>query len=129
VQLNANGTFSYTPKANWSGIDSFKYTVSDGKGGTSTTEVTIVVSAVNDAPVASFTAVASNGKNLSVNGAASTDVEGPIANYSWNFGDGASATGVTAQHRYTKGGTYQVTLTVTDNQGGVSTITKQAQIK
>jgi PKD repeat protein len=129
VQLNANGTFSYTPKANWSGIDSFKYTVSDGKGGTSTTEVTIVVSAVNDAPVASFTAVASNGKNLSVNGVASTDIEGPLASYSWNFGDGASATGVTAQHRYTKPGTYTVLLTVTDNQGLSTTTSKSVQVK
>ena len=37
--------------------------------------------------------------------------------YSWNFGDGTFATGVTVNHTYTKPGTYAVGVTVDDNLG------------
>ena len=43
---------TYTPNANYSGTDSFTYTISDGNGGTATATVTLTVTAVNDAPVA-----------------------------------------------------------------------------
>ncbi|HJQ28688.1 MAG TPA: tandem-95 repeat protein, partial [Rubrobacter sp.] len=52
LNLNSNGSFTYTPGANFNGTDSFKYTVSDGKGGTATGTVTITVNPVNDKPVA-----------------------------------------------------------------------------
>ena len=40
-----------------------------------------------------------------------------LFSYSWNFGDGAYATGVTVNHIYTKAGTYSVEVTVDDNLG------------
>jgi hypothetical protein len=49
---NQDGSFSYTPNANYNGSDSFTYTISDGKGGTSTGTVNIGITPVNDAPVA-----------------------------------------------------------------------------
>ncbi len=49
---NATGSFSYTPSAGFSGVDSFVVTVSDGKGGTAVSTVTIVVTATNRAPTA-----------------------------------------------------------------------------
>jgi len=51
VTLNTDGSFTYTPLADFSGIDTFTYAVSDGIGGTDTATVTINVTAVNDAPV------------------------------------------------------------------------------
>src|SRR5206468_9613107 len=51
----------------------------------------------------------------------SSDPDCSIANYSWSFGDGSPV--VTTQnpsHTYGAGGTYTVTLTVTDNQGGTN---------
>jgi len=51
VTLNADGSFSYTPNANFSGTDSFTYTAGDGTL-TSEAAVTITVNAVNDAPTA-----------------------------------------------------------------------------
>ncbi|MGH9177313.1 MAG: Ig-like domain-containing protein, partial [Acidimicrobiales bacterium] len=43
--LNADGSFTYTPEAGFSGTDSFTYTASDGNGGTDTATVTITVTA------------------------------------------------------------------------------------
>ncbi|HLB80297.1 MAG TPA: tandem-95 repeat protein, partial [Dongiaceae bacterium] len=52
VTLNANGSFVYTPNANFKGADGFTYSVSDGKGGGATAQVALAVNPVNDAPVA-----------------------------------------------------------------------------
>ncbi len=43
---------TYTPAAGWSGVDLFAYTVSDGRGGTATASVMVVVVSMNDAPTA-----------------------------------------------------------------------------
>ncbi|MEY4500332.1 MAG: hypothetical protein RIS52_222, partial [Pseudomonadota bacterium] len=50
VVINANGTISYTPNANFNGTDTIIYTISDGQGGTSTARVPVTIVAVNDAP-------------------------------------------------------------------------------
>ncbi|TLM99834.1 tandem-95 repeat protein, partial [bacterium] len=50
VVLNAAGSFTYTPDANWHGTDSFTYTASDGNFSSAAATVTLTVSAVNDAP-------------------------------------------------------------------------------
>ena len=52
LTLNPEGTFDYTPDADFSGTDSFTYAVDDGNGGTDQATVTLNVGAVNDAPVA-----------------------------------------------------------------------------
>jgi PKD repeat protein len=51
-----------------------------------------------------------------------------ISSYRWNFGDGSTATGVTASHAYASVGTYQVTLTVTDNVGLTNTATNPVAV-
>src|SRR6185369_8093365 len=52
VTVNADGTFSYVPVANYNGPDSFTYTITDADGSTSTATVTLNVTPVNDVPVA-----------------------------------------------------------------------------
>jgi len=49
---NNGGSVTYTPASNWSGDDSFSYTLSDGSGGTDTATVYVRVNPVNDPPVA-----------------------------------------------------------------------------
>jgi PKD repeat protein len=51
------------------------------------------------------------------NGSSSSDPDGTISSYLWTFGDGTSATGVTASHTYSAAGTYTAILKVTDNSG------------
>ena len=50
--LNANGSFTYAPNANYNGSDSFTFTVSDGLATSAPATVSITVNAVNDAPLA-----------------------------------------------------------------------------
>ncbi len=50
-------------------------------------------------------------------GSGSTDSDGTIESYAWNFGDIHTGSGETTSHTYTVAGTYTVTLTVTDNEG------------
>ncbi|MDH3610982.1 MAG: PKD domain-containing protein, partial [Nitrosopumilus sp.] len=50
-------------------------------------------------------------------GSGSTDSDGTIVSYDWNFGDGNTGTGVSPSHTYAASGTYSVSLTVTDDDG------------
>jgi PKD repeat protein len=76
----------------------------------------------NVAPTAAFTST-STGLTLSVDGSGSTDSDGTVSSYAWNFGDGGTATGSTAEHTYTTAGDHIVTLTVTDDDGASDSVT------
>ncbi len=53
LTINANGSYTFTPAANYNGsVPVITYTVSDGQGGTDTSTLTLSVSAANDAPIA-----------------------------------------------------------------------------
>ncbi|HEY4827999.1 MAG TPA: PKD domain-containing protein [Solirubrobacteraceae bacterium] len=52
----------------------------------------------------------------------------PNSGYSWNFGDGTSATGPSVVHTYGKAGSYNVTLTATDRGGNTQTLTETIQV-
>jgi len=68
VTMNADGTYTYTPNANFNGTDSFTYTVDDGKGGTDTGTVFLSVTADNDDPVAQTGIVSTTAEDTAVNG-------------------------------------------------------------
>jgi PKD repeat protein len=61
--------------------------------------------------------------------ARSSDADGSIVSYAWDFGDGTTATGVSPRKRWTRVGTYTLTLVVTDDQGATHTVTTTATIK
>ncbi len=77
-------------------------------------------------PVASASASPTAGPAplaVSFNGASSSDPDGTITSYAWDFGDGTSGSGVTASHTYNTPGTYTARLTVTDDDGATASRT------
>jgi len=92
-------------------------TVTDDGGGTDwETQTITLTSPGNQAPVAGFSAEVAD---LTVTFTdLSTDSDGNVVSWDWDFGDGNSSTVQNPTHTYGGGGDYQVTLTVTDNEGG-----------
>ena len=93
----------------------------------SCSDIRIVSQEVNTAPVAKFTASVVEGMaplSVSFDASTSTDSTGAIASYDWKFGSpDATATGVNAQYEFLNPGTYEASLTVTDDGGLAATET------
>lgn len=81
----------------------------------------------NSPPTASFTFTCT-GLSCSFDGSGSTDSDGTIASYAWNFGDGTTGSGVTVSHTYAAGGTYTVSLTVTDDDGATGSSSQNVTV-
>jgi len=77
----------------------------------------------NQPPIANFTCTIDE---LSVifNASTSFDSDGNIASWQWDFGDGTQGAGEIVTHDYPTSGTYNVTLTVTDNAGAKDSLTQ-----
>ncbi len=105
--------------------------VTDSEGNTATSFKTITVLPTNQLPQASF---ATNYDNKSApvaiafDGTLSSDSDGDIIRYIWDFGDGRSGSGENVSHVYESGGVFTVTLTVFDNSGGTSQISTTLNI-
>jgi len=85
----------------------------------------------NTAPTANANGAYTGTANTAVSfsSAGSSDSEGPITAYSWNFGDGGTSTLANPSHTYATANTYNVTLTVTDNESATATSTTTATIQ
>jgi len=105
-------------------------------GGASDLAVRTITILNNQPPTASFTAtpnVSKKGEPIAFTGAASSDPDGTIAKYEWDFdGNGSYETNggssPAANHTYATPGTYTVGLRVTDNGGKTATTTRPVSI-
>ena len=102
-----------------------------GQQGTASTTAD-VTDAPNRAPVADPGGPysAEPGTPVSFDGSGSSDADGTVASYAWDFGDGNVGSGSATTHAYSAAGTYTVTLTVTDDLGlDSAAVSTQATIR
>ncbi|GAB4539413.1 MAG: hypothetical protein Kow0063_28190 [Anaerolineae bacterium] len=94
-----------------------KLTVTDKDGDWGSDTTTVQVLGILKPPMAVIDGPTSGlvGEMLTFDGSRSTDSDGYIVNYTWQFGDGAVTNGITVSHVYSLPGSYLVRLTVTDN--------------
>ncbi len=96
-------------------------TVSDGQGGTASRSVTITVedrpnrTPVIESVILPATAVVGDMASF---GVSASDPDGDALSATWDFGDGASAQGMSAVHTFGATGSFTVTVTVDDGRGG-----------
>lgn len=102
-------------------------TVKDNDGLTDKVTTPIIVSSpvvANEKPSAIVsTDISQGGVPLTVtfDGSQSSDSDGSIASYNWDFGDGSTGSGATVQHSYASTGFFLASLQVTDNKGATDT--------
>jgi len=89
-----------------------------------------VILPANGTPVPAFSvsSPAQEGRPVTFDASASAD-DGVIVSYQWDFGDASSGSGVRATHTYAQGGSYSVTLTVTDNRGLAASKTQEVAVQ
>jgi len=100
-------------------------------GDTYAAESSITTVDVKAPPAASFTYLPHTptiGENITFDASASSDLDGTIESYAWDFDDGTTGTGVTTTHAYTTADTYDITLTITDNDTLTDTETKSITV-
>ena len=119
VGVSIGGALYYSTGANSNGPTAVTYRGAS-EGGT-----------VNRPPVASFTASPAGPLAVALDGSASSDPDGSVTGWRWEFGDGSpvdSTSGPTVSHTYGAAGTYAVTLTVTDGGGATGSTTRDVAV-
>ncbi len=117
--IASNNTFS------GAGTYTVSLTVTDNEGASNSSSQSVTVTAppVNVSPTASFT-VNCTDLVCGFDATTSSDNDGSIVNYSWSFG----ASGISASNTYASAGTYNVTLTVTDNDAATDTSSQSVSV-
>lgn len=85
----------------------------------------------NQPPVASFSfspKTPAENTEITFDSSASYDPDGKIASYEWDFGDSSVGKGQVVKHSYASEGSYEVTLTVKDNDGTKTVVTEQIKV-
>ena len=106
---------------------------SDVLSSTSDTRATLPYLSLTDAspPTADFSASTTTpdvGEAVTFDAGASSDPDGDIQSYQWDFGDGSTATGESVTHAFGSTGTYTVTLTVSDSTSATADATATTDV-
>lgn len=145
VSLTVGGTVRDTTMITLSGGSSttktIEWTTNEGDAGSYTAEVStendtattgVTVNPDNTAPIAAFEFTPTNpttSDTVTFDGTGSSDRDGTITSYDWDFGDGTVARGGDVSHSYRSTGTFTVELTVTDDEGATNTTTQTVDVQ
>lgn len=121
TSTNQNPVHTYAT----AGVKTVQLTVTDNRGGTDTVSHNVTAVA-NVAPTAGFTH--SESLLVSTFTDTSSDSDGTIASWAWDFGDSSTSTSQNPSHTYATGGTYTVQLTVTDNNGATNSTSQSVTV-
>jgi PKD repeat protein len=126
---------------NWEGSENQTFSVvlkvTDNRGGegVTTKSITISTETKNQLPTADFSYSPSSpkkGETVYFNGGLSSDSDGSIVSWQWDFGDGSTANGETVDHAYdwddNDSRTFSVILKVMDNSGGEAVTSKTVTV-
>ncbi|MFC2082853.1 PKD domain-containing protein [Candidatus Bipolaricaulota bacterium] len=108
-----------------------RLSVRDNRGATSVATTNIEVAEFNELPIAQMAITPQTGDAplyVVFNAGESTDADGEIEQWEWDFGDGEHGSGSIVSHRYTEPGTYTVRLTVTDNYSDEGTTSAEVVV-
>jgi len=125
----ADGSYTYTPDADYNGADSFTYQVSDGEGGTTTATVSLTVDPANDDPVSADSVGTTNEDAAYSSSVSGSDVDGDSLTYALDSGpsNGALSFNADGSYTYTPNADYNgsdsFTYEVSDGEGGTTTAT------
>jgi hypothetical protein len=127
-----SSTFSWTPQPGQAGAYVINFLATD-QGGLQSRPLSISVNVPNRPPTAKAGGpyTGAPGSAVQFDGSGSGDADDPggsTLRYTWDFGDGSSASGQKVSHTYASSGTYNVTLTVTDADGASASATTTAKI-
>ena len=100
-----------------------------GTAGNSQALVTRLIADLSPSPTFTASHPAATGRPVSFDGTASTDSDGTITSYTWDFGDGSTGSGSKATHVYGRPGSYTVRLTIKDDYGLTAAETQPIVVK
>ncbi len=112
------------------GVYTASLTVADNTVADNSSDKTDIKVTVNHPPVVRITAPdhACPQETTLLSGVESTDADGSIINYGWDFGDTSVAEGTEISHVYEKAGSYNLTLTVEDDSNVLNSIQQQSMV-
>lgn len=111
-----------------SGDFNVELTVEDDDGETDKAGYTASITLPNEAPDATFS-ISCTDLSCSVDAGASSDPDGNVVDWSWNFGDGHEASGQSASHTYDNNGSYTLRLVVTDDDGATDSFQRDVSVE
>ncbi|MFB6167016.1 MAG: PKD domain-containing protein [Candidatus Nanohaloarchaea archaeon] len=126
-----SGTYYAPDEMSSDATANLELTVTDNDGATDSDTSSVSVNEVNDAPAASFDYSPSSpltGETVDFTDT-SSDVDGSVSSWSWEFGDGATSSQQNPSHSYSDDGSYNVQLTVTDDDGSTDTYSQTVNVQ
>jgi PKD repeat protein len=119
---NSSTSTNPTHGYNADGTYTVSLTVTDNNGASDTAQTQVTVDdGINTPPTAVITFIRCTELTCDYSGTGSSDSDGSVTTYAWDFGDGSNGSGATTSHTYSSYGSYTVSLVVTDDGGADST--------